>query len=864
MSAALSHRFASLDGRLSGSFAQDSITSSSTDEAVPMFGPSLLDPGELGTPMSADHTMASQVDTEGLQAETHSCQHCEKQFNRLCDLNKHAKSHSRPFKCAFQNCKYWSLGWPTAKELERHVNDKHSAAPQTYPCLFQHCSYRSKRESNCKQHMEKTHGWRYVRSKSNGRRVSRRVGSQLAALQTFLPTNPSQSFHQKSSSFKPSPRPAADDFVLFPHGRDYAPSDDDYDHDGFMDLDDGGSQGSDVVIPWTSPDTRLRRRETFLQKFTQKFNKHEDDPPIDPQLSSVGGIDTPKSSTAYNNLDPASYTAGTARNASTEKRPISSVTAHSLPSTPYTMDFQQRPGGSVPPVRHGRSSSVNMMPSAVTPSVQHAISRIPKISKRKEEEDPEDEHPQKKFKPSPKADFKDNQMPDIFVAAHPEVYNRNTKPLYQSCETAHKDISTLVRHLSRAPHRLECAERYIHSFDVIPVELSHTKRGVCRRCWEVFTNHDAFISHISAECEKVSKGKREKWRILYDSFTPLSTDHIAAQTSNVAHHLPLPNGVANNREMYGADASADEDDDSPVAPPSPTTVDLGPRVPLELEGVGEIEKLRKENRQLKAFARVVIKQINQARGLIDLSPLVAIPSLVQAIEGSSEVESGADMRLPGRITFPANLGDDHPDPASLVGHMNSQPTDVDAQGMMDDIQQTLSRTSSGMSGSDRSTIRHVSNSPRQPFEVFAGDNSRTPNPRSANPNGGPTPTRHQPTSLPDSGYGSDKKRNSVAGQDLVDQTEQAYPQPRHAIVPIPRDQVGRPDPSPPFVQGRADQPGQQPGHPIDVSLEPMLPSSGMSPDLFTTQDDADAYYLSKDLMEQFGGYSQPSSSSCQS
>jgi len=56
------------------------------------------------------------------------------------------------------------------KERDRHENDKHSNNPTLYKCEFQPCSYSSKRESNCKQHMEKAHGWTYVRSKSNGKK----------------------------------------------------------------------------------------------------------------------------------------------------------------------------------------------------------------------------------------------------------------------------------------------------------------------------------------------------------------------------------------------------------------------------------------------------------------------------------------------------------------------------------------------------------------------------------------------------------------------------------------------------------------------------------------------------------------------
>lgn len=93
---------------------------------------------------------------------------CNKEFKRPCDLTKHEKTHSRPWKCPIPTCKYHEYGWPTEKEMDRHVNDKHSAAPPMYECHYKPCPYKSKRESNCKQHMEKAHGWEYKRTKSNG------------------------------------------------------------------------------------------------------------------------------------------------------------------------------------------------------------------------------------------------------------------------------------------------------------------------------------------------------------------------------------------------------------------------------------------------------------------------------------------------------------------------------------------------------------------------------------------------------------------------------------------------------------------------------------------------------------------------
>jgi hypothetical protein len=95
---------------------------------------------------------------------------CNKEFKRPCDLTKHEKTHSRPWKCPVPSCKYHEYGWPTEKEMDRHHNDKHSDSPAMFQCHFSHCPYKSKRESNCKQHMEKAHDWTYVRTKTNGKK----------------------------------------------------------------------------------------------------------------------------------------------------------------------------------------------------------------------------------------------------------------------------------------------------------------------------------------------------------------------------------------------------------------------------------------------------------------------------------------------------------------------------------------------------------------------------------------------------------------------------------------------------------------------------------------------------------------------
>ena len=137
--------------------------------------------------------------------EIHACDvdGCDKEFKRPCDLTKHVKTHERPWKCSEEKCKYYELGWPTEKERDRHVNDKHSSTPSLYRCLFEPCPYTSKRESNCKQHMEKAHGWEYVRSKNNGK--GRASSSVVRLPKGSVPPSPSSTMLTPYTPIAPSP-----------------------------------------------------------------------------------------------------------------------------------------------------------------------------------------------------------------------------------------------------------------------------------------------------------------------------------------------------------------------------------------------------------------------------------------------------------------------------------------------------------------------------------------------------------------------------------------------------------------------------------------------------------------------------------
>lgn len=163
---------------------------------------------DLSDDDSVQRSMARRKKNEPIK--TYYCKHedCTKSFKRPCDLTKHVKTHERPWKCPEESCKYHEVGWPTEKERERHVNDKHSDAPNMYKCLEPGCPYTSKRESNCKQHMEKAHNIPYVRSKNNGKgkavvqripKVSPSMRSDSAVGTPFTPPAPSPSVHSSTS-----------------------------------------------------------------------------------------------------------------------------------------------------------------------------------------------------------------------------------------------------------------------------------------------------------------------------------------------------------------------------------------------------------------------------------------------------------------------------------------------------------------------------------------------------------------------------------------------------------------------------------------------------------------------------------------
>lgn len=70
-----------------------------------------------------------------------------------------------------------------------------------FKCQFRPCPYESKRESNCKQHMEKAHGWAYVRSKNNGKTIGKKSAHSKKSSKGQISTPGSTIFSAASPEF---------------------------------------------------------------------------------------------------------------------------------------------------------------------------------------------------------------------------------------------------------------------------------------------------------------------------------------------------------------------------------------------------------------------------------------------------------------------------------------------------------------------------------------------------------------------------------------------------------------------------------------------------------------------------------------
>lgn len=320
------------------------------------------------------------------------------------------------------------------------------------------------------------------------------------------------------------------------------------------------------------------------------------------------------------------------------------------------------------------------------------------------------------------------------------------------------------RHLSRPAHRFIVSERLISSFDIQDQDFRHPRAGLCRWCWRAFFDRSEFDTHVSRNCEKVSKGKKEKWLVLHDTFTPLvDLEYSASHSVECQEDCQWPGWTNSSDGFLVSDRDGDCLDvcgTPPTSVPSPalpsadfatSNQDDGLFVPAD-----EHRKLQKEHQYLR----------ENHQQLQQVAQVLLAPYLQQAMCQTAQ----SDLKPPTvgapKDSHPASVSEAS-DQDNLVGHMNSQSTNVDVHAFMDEMEdfserRSLFRMNSGFSTSSQtSTIHHVPNSP-PPWPAELPDLNQSGGDHAKSQQGKkPLAHRHPPASIPDSGYGTDNRRPSV-------------------------------------------------------------------------------------------------------
>ena len=338
-------------------------------------------------------------------------------------------------------------------------------------------------------------------------------------------------------------------------------------------------------------------------------------------------------------------------------------------------------------------------------------------------------------------------------------------------------IQSPRRHLSRPAHKLEVDERSISSFDIEAEEgRADPQAGLCRKCWKRFRDRDEFRSHLAQPCTKVSKGKREKFELLLSTFCPGSESAAAP----VQHHRHPSSAQGDAIPRFVPDApypglyppGVGGDLATPVDAPAPSVAsDMGshrhvmvkseesPPDRQEFQALSErVNRLERENRETQALLRSFLHQVHRRGG----GGRGTAPSLRPPAAGAAG-RTNPLSEFPGG--YPERFSDEElvgaaGDPATLLGGMNSRPTDVDREALPHEAQRTLSGLSSS---SDKSSVRHV------PLNARFASGTTAPHTRRLRSGGEPprTPPPKLSTSL-DSGYGGsstkDNNNNNSGGK----------------------------------------------------------------------------------------------------
>jgi hypothetical protein len=604
---------------------------------------------------AADMDREAAPEGSGFPCEVPGCK--RRLFSRLCDLKKHEKTHSRPWKCNTATCKYHTHGWPTEKELERHINDKHSSSPRTFSCLFVPCPYNSKRESNLKQHMEKTHGWEYVRS-----RASKPFCCPVTGCCECTDPNESARRHGVVPSTCSAPADETPELVLFPDaagGGTYCPD---------------STLPWDSYVPWPSPPSREQNISRFLRDVDSMI---KDPPPLDPRLAVPSYVDAAADAAASGGTGSEHLSVGyMPPNASfklSHSPPLYAVAA----SGEWTVAAGcavAKDGADTRGKQPANHADGPITPTSAARTLHHAKEEggaEEEDSSYEDDDSEEDEPPRKRTKCRVGDEFDDNKMPCPFREADESYFDRNNKEKFSPCHTRHKDISTIVRHLGRPAHQLYTDERCVSSFELPESddERPRPQAGVCKKCWRIFREHEKFRQHLAQPCAKVSRGKREKFLVLYRAFC--EPGDPAAVKDEEENQEQTESG---QQEWFEGE-------------------DMDLRQQVQALGA-QYRELESKNTKLESQYNKLESQHNK---LVQWLERVGPPSTRAFL---ASITMGAPAR----------------DRDSLVEGMNSRQVEVSGEDFIGEAHRTLSGISSS---SSKSSVHYVPPSPK-----FGGESSR--------------------------------------------------------------------------------------------------------------------------------------------
>ncbi len=413
-------------------------------------------------------------DTTSSSGGSFACVACPKTYARQCDLNRHKLTHERPKKCQIKTCEFFTRGFPTSQERDRHMRDRHSDAPPLFHCHFQPCNYTSKRESNCKQHMEKSHGWKYDRSRHSSRRNEDGGNASVADVtgmqQMVAPVQPQLPAHGVST-----------DFVLYPENTDPALLALDFTSNvnnanclaGTTQLAAGTYLATtqpqqplvvdpNTIVPWDSPPTHREEISDIIRSTEHSIGAQTTPPSVAAavQQQLLQQPMYPKYISGFYTA-PADYTSSAVTFAGTPQ-------VFSYPTAPYASPFTPLMEKTIPPpmpqpfaqqsmegavvaatiygvaANSAQTAPAAQPASSVAQYARHGIKRDRDEESEGGDDDDDDSRDPKRMRPSGPVVIDEDRMPCPYHLTDPEYFNRIREERFSPCHTEHRYISTLL------------------------------------------------------------------------------------------------------------------------------------------------------------------------------------------------------------------------------------------------------------------------------------------------------------------------------------------------------------------------------------------------------------------------------------